>query len=321
MRTGAAAGRTGYFHEALLYGSDDEFLAVAVPFLVGGAEAGEPTVVALGERTAGLVRAELPAGADVAFLGGGDTYARPAAAIRTYRELLARLTAGGAGQVRIIGELQRVHMGSTWDWWARYEAAINRAFDDWPLWSMCAYDTRVASPAVVGEVLRTHPFVACPDGSHRPSPAFVEPAAYLAHPPDATPDPLERTAPAVSITDPTAAQARAAAAAVAGPLLGGPDADGLVIAVSELVTNAHRHGAPPVRLDVWAAADRVVATVRDGGAGPADPYAGLLPAGDGTGTGGLGLWIAFQSCNHVALRREPGAFTVRLTAGNACLPD
>jgi len=45
MRTGAAAGHTGYYHEAVCYGSDDDLLAVTLPFLLGGVAAGEPTVV------------------------------------------------------------------------------------------------------------------------------------------------------------------------------------------------------------------------------------------------------------------------------------
>jgi len=61
MRTGAAAGHEGYFHEAVYYSSDEELLAVLVPFLTGGPAAGEPTVVSLGERNAALVRGALPA--------------------------------------------------------------------------------------------------------------------------------------------------------------------------------------------------------------------------------------------------------------------
>lgn len=136
MRTGAAAGHQGYYHEAIRYDTDDELLAVVLPFLVGGVEAGEPTFVALGERTGGLVRSALPPGLKVEFLPGGDVYARPTAAIRSYRQLLARQVADGAGQIRIIGELPRTAFGATWDWWARYEAAINHAYDEFPLWSM-----------------------------------------------------------------------------------------------------------------------------------------------------------------------------------------
>ena len=96
MRTGAAAGHVGYYHEAILFDSDEHLLAVVLPFLLGGIEAGEPAVVGLGERNAELVRQALPAGSGVTFLPGGDVYARPTAAIRSYRKLLASYVADGA---------------------------------------------------------------------------------------------------------------------------------------------------------------------------------------------------------------------------------
>ncbi|MFI7489692.1 anti-sigma factor RsbA family regulatory protein [Micromonospora echinaurantiaca] len=315
MRTGAAAGHQGYYHEAVRYDSDDELLAVLLPFLIGGAEAGEPTFVALGERTGGLVRSALPPGLKVEFLPGGDVYARPTAAIRSYRRLLAEQVADGANQIRIVGELPPVAFGPTWDWWARYEAAINHAYDEFPLWSMCAYDSRITPAAVLADVARTHPRFATPDGRHVPSPAYAPPADYLLENHPVVPDPLQAAPPAVELTDPTAAQARAAVHAVDRGLLPVDDVEDLVVAVSETVTNAQRYGVPPVRVRLWPGDDRIVVTVSDGGGGPRDPFAGLLPVGDGD-PGGLGLWITYQSCNHVTMRRGADGFTLRLTAGN-----
>ncbi|GAA1656201.1 ATP-binding protein [Actinoplanes couchii] len=93
------------------------------------------------------------------------------------------------------------------------------------------------------------------------------------------------------------------------------EVDDLVVAVSEMVANAQRHGHGPVRLRLWNGADRLVATVTDSGTGPKDPFAGLLATGDGA-NGGLGLWITHQSCNHVAMYRDADGFTIRLIAGN-----
>ena len=70
MRTGAAAGHHCYLHEAVYYGSDQELLDVAVPFLQGGIEAGEPTLVGFGAANTHLVRAALP-NAPIRFLAGG----------------------------------------------------------------------------------------------------------------------------------------------------------------------------------------------------------------------------------------------------------
>ncbi|WP_341718716.1 sensor histidine kinase [Micromonospora sp. FIMYZ51] len=314
MRIGPAAGRTGYHHEALCYGSDEELLAVVVPFLLGGVEAGEPTFVALGERTGGLVRRALPADAKVEFLTGGDIYARPAVAIRTYRRLLADLTSGGAAQIRIIGEVPRIALGPTWDWWARYEAAINRAYDDWPLWSMCAYDTRSTPEAVRADVCVTHPYLVTPDGRCRPNADYLAPETFLRQQRPVPPDPIQASPPLVDLLGPSAGQARAAVQHASRGLLPQDEFDDFLVAVSEIVTNGLRHGQPPVRFRLWVGTDRVVATVSDSGTGPDDPYAGLLPSGAGE-VGGLGLWITHQSCNHVTHYRDADGFTLRLTAG------
>ncbi|GGM48273.1 anti-sigma factor RsbA family regulatory protein [Dactylosporangium sucinum] len=308
MRTGAAAGHTGYFHEAIRYDSDEHLLAVVVPFLLGGVDAGEPTMVAFGERNAGLVRAALPAGCPVEFLTGGEVYARPAGAIRAYRQLLAGHVAAGAGQIRIVGELPAEALGATWDWWARYESAINHAYDEFPLWSMCAYDERTTPVAVLADVDRTHPRTARPHGRHEPNPQYTEPELFLLENRPLVADPIQQGPPVVDLAGPTSAEAREAVRAAE---LDAARREDLALAVSEIVTNAGMHGRPPVRMRVWAGPGRAVVTVTDGGPGPAYPYAGLLPAA-GDASAGFGLWIAHQTCSHVSLHRSPEGFTVRL---------
>ena len=315
MRTGAAAGHEGYFHEAVVYSSDDELLAVLLPFLAGGSDANEPTLVALGERNAALVRTALPARAKVGFLTGGAVYARPAAAIRSYRRLLSDHVAAGARQIRIVGELPPTAFGATWDWWTRYESAINHAYDDFPLWSMCAYDRRTTTPDQLREVARTHPRTACPDGTHPLSPAYLDPVSYLSERRPAPADPVQAGPPFAELAAPSPAAARAVVRAAGHGLLGLDDLEDLLVAATEAVTNATVHGRAPVVMRVWTGPDRVVVAVTDGGAGPKDPFAGLLPATD-RAVGGRGLWIVNQSCNHVVTEVSSDAFTLRMTAGN-----
>ncbi|MGI5183207.1 anti-sigma factor RsbA family regulatory protein [Dactylosporangium sp. CA-152071] len=317
MRTGAAAGHTGYFHEAIRYDSDEHLLAVVLPFLLGGVTAGEPTMVAFGERNAELVRAALPAGCPVTFLEGGDVYARPVGAIRSYRNLLAEHVGAGAGQIRIVGELSAAQFGATWDAWARYESAINHAYDEFPLWSMCAYDERTTPPAVLADVARTHPRTALPHDRHVPSPQYVSPEEFLLQDRPAVTDPIEHAPPVADLLDPRPLEARVAvrtAAASAGDGLAGRPVDELVLSVSEIVTNAYVHGLPPVRMRIWAGRGRMVVSVEDGGPGPRNPFAGLLPTSSTT-SAGLGLWIAHQSCSHITLHRAATGYTVRMTAG------
>jgi anti-sigma regulatory factor (Ser/Thr protein kinase) len=316
VRSGAASGHAGYFHEAAFYGSDEEFLAIVLPFLRDGVAEGEPTLVTLGEVNAGLVRAALGP-ADVAalrFVPGDLQYARPARAIRTYRSMFDEVVREGARQVRVVGDVPHPGFGVAWDEWARYEAAVNHTYDAYPVWGMCPYDLRTAPAEVLADVRRTHPRVATADGGHRVNPDFGDPVGLLRGE-LITPRPVEARAPHVELHDPTAAEARRALLAVAGNASTDPAAvDDLLIAVSEAVDNAWSHGRPPVRLRLWHHGRSLVATVTDAGDGPQDPYAGLLPA-TGSATAGLGLWMTHQMCDSVTYHRDPDGFTLRLTAG------
>ncbi len=306
----------GYDHAAVHYRSDADLLAVALPFLEGGLRAGEPTMVSLEPERAELVRRALPASAAVRYLTTDELYVRPAAAIRSYRTLMAELVAAGATGIRIFGEIPRRAIDTSWDWWARYEAAVNHAYDEFPLRSMCAYDTRTTPRHVLADVARTHPFVATP-GGRRDNTGYVDPPAFLAGPRPVAPLPIQHTAPLVVLTDPQPGTARRAVLDLGKTDLPAAEIDDLVLAVSEIVDNALRHGRPPVEMRLWADPDHLVVTVHDTGEGPDDPFAGLLPAA--RRIGGRGLWIAHQICSQVALYRDETGFTARLTAGNPWL--
>ncbi|GAB3147848.1 anti-sigma factor RsbA family regulatory protein [Amycolatopsis stemonae] len=312
--TDPATTRRGYDHAAVHYSSDEELLAVAVPFLRDGLGAGEPTLVSLVPDRAELVRDALPEAGAVHFLPTGDLYTRPATAIKSYRELLAGLVGEGATGIRVFGEIPPAVIGTSWDWWARYESAVNHAYDEFPLRSMCAYDTRTTPRHVLDDVARTHPFLATPGGGYHPNAGYVDPTAFLAGPRPPVPFAIQRNAPLAELADPTPSAARRAVADAVQPHLPAAEADDLVLAVSEIVDNALRHGRPPVRVRIWAGAGHAVVTVHDTGEGPGDPFAGLLPAGQDIG--GRGLWIAHQVCSEVVLHRDDTGFTARLAAGN-----
>lgn len=314
MRTGAAAGHAGYFHETAFYGSDGEFLDVVIPFLEGGLAAGEPTVVALAEKNTALVRDAIGAPRGITYLAGADHYARPAVTIKAYREMLTGLVAAGARHIRAVGEVPHPGLGVGWDSWARYEAVINHAYDDFPLWGLCPYDTRITPEDVLAEVARTHPHIATAD-SHCKNIEFDDPARFLRERPAPAPDPLEASVPSATLTDPTPAHARQVAATIAAAAGLDRDAtEGLVLATSEVVTNARMHGRAPVSLCAWVGTGRAVVAVTDEGPGPRNVFAGLVPEVETT-AGGLGLWIAHQLCSDVALRWADDGFTVRLSAG------
>ncbi|WAL64307.1 anti-sigma factor RsbA family regulatory protein [Amycolatopsis cynarae] len=310
MRSGAALGHTGYFHEVSVYSSDEEFLAVTVPFLEEGIDAGEPTIVAFDAERLRLLHSAMDT-STVTVVPMSEQYRRPAVAIRQYRQKLAELTAKGAEQIRVSGQVPHPGTGHHWDWWSRYESAINELYDEFPLWGLCSYDARITPDEVLADVRRTHPFLAEPGGHHH-NRDYLSPGEFLPTWRQAPRPAPESGPPFLDLLGPTAAEARQAVRlALAESRVEREPGEDFLMAVSEVVTNGGVHGGPPVRLRIWNHGDRLVATVTDGGTGPADPFVGLVPT-EGSLTAGLGLWIAHQVCRHVALYADDEGFAVRL---------
>jgi anti-sigma regulatory factor (Ser/Thr protein kinase) len=90
-------------------------------------------------------------------------------------------------------------------------------------------------------------------------------------------------------------------------------AEGFLVAVSEVATNALVHGRVPVRIRVWVSGAQVVCTVTDRGAGFDGRDPGLRhPDEDDLAPGGRGLWIARQLCDALLAGPTPEGFTVTL---------
>jgi len=185
-----------------------------------------------------------------------------------------------------------------------------RAF---PIWSRCLYDAGTAAPRVLDIAQRTHPRVVLPSGLYQPSRRYQDPAVFEPLPPD--PDPLERLVPALVLADPSAFQARQAVTSIGYGRLADAILPDLVIGVSEAVSNAWRHGRPPVMVRIWTASGRMLVRVHDTGPGPGNPLAGLAPAWAGPGLHGAGLWLIRMLGLDAALIRSRDGFTVRLAAG------
>ena len=303
----------GYLHEVGFYDSDEAFLDLICPFALGGVEAGEPVVFAYDPYKMDLLRGWLPDSPSITYITDTGPYATPARALGAWRKMVEGHLAAGAARVRIAGNVPHPGYGRPYAGWDRYEAALDAAIGDLPVWAPCLYDTRIAPPEVVDAAKRLHHHVLEGDGTHNPSRSFeaVGSLADFFSPPL---DPLEHTPPTVELVDPTPAQVRATIRQLSAGLLRLGQGQDLVIAASEAVTNALIHGAPPVRVRLWIGEDRVIVAVHDEGEGPADPLVGLLPQTTSGRFSGRGLWIAHQLDIEVALFAVGTGFTVRLRA-------
>ena len=306
----------GYLHQVGFYDSDEAFFNLVCPFAFGGIEAGEPVVFAYDQYKMDLLRGWLPDSPSITYITDAGPYATPARALIAWRKVVEGHLAAGAPRVRIAGNVPHPGYDRPYSGWDRYEAAIDAAMGDLAVWAPCLYDTRIAPPEVVDAAKRLHHDVLESDGTHKSNRSF-EAVASLADFFSPPLDPLEQTAPAVELLDPTPAQARATVGQLSAGLLRLGQGQDLVLATSEAVTNALIHGVAPVRVQIWIGEDRIVVAVHDEGEGPADPLVGLLPHTDRGTLSGRGLWIAHQLDIDVALFAVGTGFTVRLRADRA----
>ena len=306
-----------YRHDAFLYDDDEHLARVAAPFLRDGLAAGDAAVVAASPRVAAVLREAVGAHPLLHVLERHDAYrARTPSAITTFRGLAEQYAGNGVPRVRVVGEVDFGATERDWLEWQRYESVINEALADWPLWGLCVFDTQRLPQPLLQSAMATHPTLQGAEG-RAPNPGFVDPAEYVRRLP-VPEEPLEATSP--RLTAPDVSDFVGLRHAVAGELARTrADADLLgdfLLAVDEMVSNAVRHGRPPVSLRLWTATDRIVCTIGDGGPGWDDPFAGYGPAhGEDLSRGGMGLWLARQLCDHVDISGGPGGtgVQVRLT--------
>jgi transcriptional regulator with XRE-family HTH domain len=170
-------------HRVLPYGSDEGFLAAAVPFFTVGMERSDSMLAVTTEAKVRLLQNALGEGADhVEFADSADWYRSPDAALNGYRSFLNEKFGAGAGWIRIVGEpVWAGRSDSEIAAWTRYESILNLAFASSPTTIVCPYDTRSLPEEVVVDARRTHPAVATGEDV-TDNPAYRGPEDFLIGP-------------------------------------------------------------------------------------------------------------------------------------------
>lgn len=304
----------GFVHAALIYGSDQEFIEFALPFVEEGLAFGEPTLVAVRARNVENLRSALGGKPEGLTLLSVEEWCETSA--RTREKFVGwALERTGAGRVRLTGEPPwAVGSEAQVRDWARHESVINVAFAGLPVTFVCPYDSRVLPAGILQHARSTHPEIVTADGLSD-SDGYEEPLVFC-HRLDSD---VERPAadPAIDIgfglADlPKLRRLMRSTASAAG--LSGSRADELALAVNEIATNAVVHGRLPARLRTWRSGGEMVCEVTDSGAGIDDALAGqLAPAPEAIG--GRGLWLTRLICDAVEIRNTPGCtVTLRVSA-------
>lgn len=299
---------SGFRHEAFVYESDDEFVERMATFLEAGFEEGAPALAVTTRSNCALLRdALVGASEQVVFVDRDDWFVHPAATIAAYQARLSDFVRCGAPSVRVIGEVQFGPTAEEWNEWTAYEAILNRALAEQPLWIVCPYDRRVLPAQVVEGAFRTHPEVFAEGrqtSSPLPDPEDVVRTLTRAHEPLEGLRPLQPGGDPVTFREQLAAELTAAQVTEAKAL-------NLLVAANEVALNAFEHGGGPSGLRVGLVDGRFVCEISDRGPGLDDPLAGYVPPTQERGRGS-GLWTARQLTSRLELIPTADGLTVRL---------
>jgi anti-sigma regulatory factor (Ser/Thr protein kinase) len=320
----ASSPRNGFVHQALIYGSDQEFVDVALPFVEEGIGWGEPTLIAVQDRHVENLRDALGGRPDgLTLLPVDDWYETSARTRQKFGRWVDERGNGTGGKMQ--AERQRVRLMGEPPWalghdaqirdWARHESVINVAFAGQPVTFICPYDARALPSEVIGHARGTHPEIVDPSGISESS-TYQEPLDFCRRL-DALVEP-QRGVPAVEISfglEDLAVVRRAIESFFLDAGLAPSRTEELVLAANEITTNAVIHGRPPATVRGWYGRGEIVIEVTDAGDGIRDALAGqLTPAM--AAAGGRGLWLTRLLCDAVEMRNGSGC-TVAMHAAVA----
>lgn len=308
-----SSGSQGFVHRALVYSSQEDFLAATVPFAQTGLDLDERVFAAVSGPNRAALADALGDGAELVDMHSADAwYGAPGRTLAAYRRYVHEQP---ARRVRVIGEPVWADRSPAEEReWVRYEAALNVVMARSSASILCPYDARALSPRVLGSAACTHPEVVSGDEAAA-SGRFDESALFLA------PSKTELEAPAGHAVDlryagSSAELRRFIVRRSSGAGLSRERTTDLLTSVTEIATNAWLHGDPPIEVRTWCTRDRFVCEVADGGAGIQDPLAGYREPGL-LAEGGWGLWISRQLCDLVEIRSGPSKAVVRISMSSS----
>jgi anti-sigma regulatory factor (Ser/Thr protein kinase) len=295
-------------HGLFIYEHDEELVEKIAPFLGSGSADGEPAVVVLERRKWELLAGLL--GSDAARISFVDREAfltRPEAAIAGFDGAFRRFVRDGASGIRVFGE-PRWNVKVDWNSWISFEAILNRAFAHHPVWLMCGYDAREVPEPILDTAFETHPEVLADE--LEPNPHYHEPEDVVR---SRTPRPAPLTGLHALLADDGRPRdfRRSLSAELGAAGVSALEAENMLIAAGEVLSNARRHGGNTVGVSVGRVGDRFVCEVSDDGPGIDNPLAGYLPPRPGHADG-AGLWVARQLTRRLELVPSPRGSSVRL---------
>lgn len=303
----------GFVHQAVIYGSDQEFMDVALAFVEEGLSAKQPTLAAVQARHIENLRAALGGTPEGLTLHPVEDWYETSTRTRDKFARWVSEQSPVTGRARLMGEPPwALENEARVRGWARHESVFNVAFASLPVTLICPYDTRVLPEEILAHAHGTHPEIVDGGGAF-PSDSYVDPLDFCGRL-DSTVEAQQRP-PSLELQFgledlPKVRRLIGSFALDAG--LTGSRTEEIVLAANEIAANAVIHGRPPSTIRGWDADGEIIIGVTDAGDGIRNALAGqLAPPPDGLGR--RGLWLTRLLCDAVEVCNAGGC-TVTLHA-------
>lgn len=167
-------------HRLSMYGSDEELVAAAAPFLSRAVEHQEPALAVTTRRNISLLRRGVGDAVDaIRFVESSSWHTSPLAALDDLEEFCATAFEQRAAWARVVVQLAWAQWpASAARSWIRLESLLNVAFAHSPVSILCVCDTRSLNTRIERQLSLTHPETSAP-GDPAQSPACTDPRAFL----------------------------------------------------------------------------------------------------------------------------------------------
>ncbi|HET9117419.1 MAG TPA: ATP-binding protein [Pseudonocardiaceae bacterium] len=303
----SACGR-GLTHHGLLHSPSADLAAILAPLIAERLTQEETVLAALPADITEKLPALLPTLAGLHVTDSSELFRHPGRVLAYYRAWLAETRSDGRPAAIVAvpdpGDNDQ-HRAALW---MHIDAATTVALAEYDnLTLICAYPD---CPAAADAVRRVHPSLVngtiIPNPDHLPAEQFV--ARYPLPPPAELGRPelihniehLTQLSPLRQIVS----------AHASGAGLPAARCDDVVLAVTEVASNALEHGAPPATVRLWTTSSSMICQVTDAGR-YTEPLAGLLPP-PSTQYRGRGLWMVHQLCDQFYLWQHPTTVRVQM---------
>jgi anti-sigma regulatory factor (Ser/Thr protein kinase) len=300
-------------HAAAVYDSEDGLRGHVEPFLRAGLDRGDAILAMVPDRVEQVLRAGMDGDSDrVQWRKPALSHRRPGEVFDDFHRFLAERYAAGES-ARLLTENDLDGDPDRLAAYLRFEAVSTEILRPYGSPWTCLYDRRRHPEQMLACIGEVHPQLTTHRGLPVPSTTYIQANAYLtahAGPTSPVPEPVNLNIELATTRDLPALRHQLRTRATSTHT-SSDEIDLMLVAVTEVVTNALQHGQPPGRVRAWESGRVTYVRVDDHGHAPSLATAGYQRPATPTASG-TGFWLARQLADVIHTHTSAAGTVVEL---------